>query len=543
MTARDRNDWGPYIDWASGPTRAARAAERSEVTTSTRRATTPATRAWIERGVAAGAAELAATGRGQRNDALNRFAHRWGQFPDADRQAVYVAAQVACQNNGLLADDGPRAFEATFDSGWNSGRAEPGRYPAVGDDWLGRIGQTNGAAAGSGGDPTLPSGGSNTTQADNAQLSGGQPGAPRLWRATDLKPAEQPRFLARDRIPRAAVTVLIGEEGIGKSLLWVLLVAAITTGKGLPEFSIPTRDPAEVLLIITEDDWATAVLPRLQVAGADLDRIQVVCADRDGSGSPIFPTDMGLVIAADPAPALIVVDAWLDTVGTRLLVRDPQQARAGLHPWKEAANATGAAVLLLAHTNRQDSTNIRDRYGATAALRQKARMTLFCLPGETEGGTLIVGPDKANSATTRTKASLFDVRPIEHFDPTPDHDGTVPLLRFVRESDRTIKEHLADETAAAKRRPPTEAEVWVRAFFERFGPTLKASEVYSEAETEGFSADQCKRAKKSINGSGDGFIRVYRDADASGTGPWWWEWVSTGTQQTSEDSEGGAFPS
>ena len=36
------------------------------------------------------------------------------------------------------------------------------------------------------------------------------------------KPAAQPRWLAKDRLPRAAVTLLIGDEGIGKSLLWVL---------------------------------------------------------------------------------------------------------------------------------------------------------------------------------------------------------------------------------------------------------------------------------------------------------------------------------
>jgi hypothetical protein len=69
---------------------------------------------------------------------------------------------------------------------------------------------------------------------------------PKLWRATDLKPAAQPRWLARNRIPRAAVSLIIGEEGIGKSLLWVWLVAAITTGRDEPGFGIPARDPGRV---------------------------------------------------------------------------------------------------------------------------------------------------------------------------------------------------------------------------------------------------------------------------------------------------------
>ena len=66
---------------------------------------------------------------------------------------------------------------------------------------------------------------------------------PRLWRATDLKPAAQPRHLAKGRLIRAAINLLVGDEGIGKSLLWVWIVAAITTGRALPEFGIPARRP------------------------------------------------------------------------------------------------------------------------------------------------------------------------------------------------------------------------------------------------------------------------------------------------------------
>ncbi len=73
--------------------------------------------------------------------------------------------------------------------------------------------------------------------------------------ATDLKPAAQPRWLAKDRLPRAAVTLLVGDEGIGKSLLWVWVVAAVTTGKPLPAFGIPAREPSPVIIVITEDGW------------------------------------------------------------------------------------------------------------------------------------------------------------------------------------------------------------------------------------------------------------------------------------------------
>ncbi len=284
-------------------------------------------------------------------------------------------------------------------------------------------------------------------------------GRPQLWKAQDLQPIRQSTFLAKHRIPYGAATILCGDEGIGKSLLWVLVVAAVTTGRALPAFGIPEREPADVILILTEDSWAEDVLPRLTVAKANLDRVHVICTEDDGTGSPTFPDDMHLITDAGVKPALVVVDAWLDTVPGNFVVRDSQQSRAALHPWKEAAGKTGAAVLLLTHTNRLATSNMRDKYGSTASLRQKARMTLFAL-ADPEDGTLVVGPDKANNSPGGTHASRFRILGEQYFAPTLDHDGTVPSLQFLGSTGQSIKAHLAEIAQAdrERKRPHTEAE-------------------------------------------------------------------------------------
>ena len=96
---------------------------------------------------------------------------------------------------------------------------------------------------------------------------------PKLWMATDLKPAEPTRWLLRGHLPQGAVAVLVGDEGIGKSLWWVLIVAHITTGMALPDLGLPAREPRDVLLILTEDSWTGEVRTRLEVAGADFTRL------------------------------------------------------------------------------------------------------------------------------------------------------------------------------------------------------------------------------------------------------------------------------
>ena len=266
---------------------------------------------------------------------------------------------------------------------------------------------------------------------------------PRLWPAPELEPSKPLEWLIKDFIPLAAVTLLVGDEGIGKSALWVWLIVFITTGKPCLKFGIPVRDPADVILVLTEDDWSTVVRPRLEVAEVDLNRVHVVAVERDGSGAPTFPDHMDVLTSTEITPALVVVDAWLDTVPPKLSVRDPQQARQALHPWKEYATTIGAAVLLLTHTNRVATPNARDKYGATAELRKKARMTLFAQADPEGDDCLIVGPEKSN-ITRATEASRFRITSASYTEPTEDSDGTVPLLEYVGPVGKSTRELIAE---------------------------------------------------------------------------------------------------
>jgi len=280
--------------------------------------------------------------------------------------------------------------------------------------------------------------------------------------------------------------------------VWVLVVAAVTTGKPVPEMGIPAREPASVILILTEDTWSEDVLPRLLVAGANIDNIQVICTEQDGSGAPVFPRDIFLIHEAEPAPVLVVVDCWLDTVAASLSVRDPQQARQALHPWREVATATDAAVLLLGHTNRISSGNARDKYGATAALRQKARMTLFAQ--HDEDGSLVVGPEKANG-TAPVAASRFTVTPVQYFEPSEEHDGTVPLLQYLGDSTLTAREHIADsyETEHGEdKQDRTEAVKWLEEYLAMEGPSVRSSEAKRAAKTAGIAERTLQRARKEL---------------------------------------------
>lgn len=336
---------------------------------------------------------------------------------------------------------------------------------------------------------------------------------PRVWDANELEEARRIEWLAASRLPLSAVSYMLGPEGIGKSLWTVWLVAILTTGKPFPAFGIPMRDPMNVVLVLTEDDWSTVALPRLEVAGADLDRVRVICAERDGSGAPSFPRDMDIALDACRDGGLIVVDAWADTLPGSISVKDPQHARRALHPWKDLATKTGVSVLLTGHTNREKGGNVRNAYGLSGEIRKKARMTILAQPDPEEDGVLVIGPEKTN-LSPEVPASRFRIESVRVFEASDTSDGTVPRLVWIGDAEQSARDFYADAAAAEMGDAVSdrnEIQEWLAEFLSH--GSVKATEVFQAADANGFSKDQIKRAKRAIKAIAE---------RPTNPGPWFW---------------------
>ncbi|WP_051476636.1 AAA family ATPase [Arthrobacter sp. Br18] len=347
-----------------------------------------------------------------------------------------------------------------------------------------------------------------------------------LRRTTELRLPPPTQWLGKGWLPRREITVLVGAEGIGKSLLWVLMATLVTTGRAYPMFNWAKRKPADVVVIVTEDS-AAEVEARLKTAGADVSRVHFFCAEDDGSGTPIFTGgdggDMlllhGLLDQLTDKPALLVVDAWLDTVAGNLNIRDTQQARAALHPWKTLATRHNLSVLLVTHTNRADTTNTRDLMGGTAALRQKARMVLFAArPQLTDTGAqhLWVGPDKANT-TGIVDAVKFNVTVEQVRAQTDDDPGTTALLTGPQDALMPIAQLLAEwkrDELNADRKPSKseQAEEVIREYLADQPGDVLSADVKDHLKKAGFGKTASEEAMRHIGTS----------ASREGQGKWFY---------------------
>jgi AAA domain len=316
-------------------------------------------------------------------------------------------------------------------------------------------------------------------------------------------------WLWQDRVPKGALTVLAGDPGLGKSLLSVSLAAQVSQGQ-------IGGAAADVLLLTAEDSVAHTVRPRLEAAGGDLRRIHVPAFGADGfDQGATLPADVpklqalieqhevGLVVI-DPLAAHLAgsINSWKDT-----------EVRQALAPLHKAAEATGAAVLIVAHLNKGQSDQPLQRLGGSVGLPAAARSVLLLArdPGDPDGeqGSLrVLAHVKSNLGQLAVSRSLSIVAE------RVGTNGEIATARIfeVGDSPYTGTELLS----AGGRDKGTSKLAQAVSFLETIlinGP-VPVTEVWEAAVEDGISEKTLKRAKQRLS-------VVSRKADWHEGWDWW----------------------
>ncbi len=311
---------------------------------------------------------------------------------------------------------------------------------------------------------------------------------PVLVKASEISSRRQ-RFLWDKRIPTGAVTLFAGRGGVGKSTFAIWL--AVEAQHGRLEGDL-RGEPATVLWISVEDHWETQMKPRLQAAGADMDRIYKVAirheVDREtGERVPQLPED---------APAIL--DA-IETTGAKLIVLDPitstiagddhkrDVVRRVLDPLAKIAGETDAVVLGIMHFNKGGGV-ASDKLSGSHAYRDAARAVMvFALDDET--GHVVMTQDKGNYADFGDMSIAYRLLDT----PVELDDGEVAHV---------AKVHMIGETSMSVgqiiNRVPASDEVvqWITDYMLSSGGPVPAKEAEADGREAGYSRDQLKRARK-----------------------------------------------
>ncbi len=189
-------------------------------------------------------------------------------------------------------------------------------------------------------------------------------------------------WLWKGKLACGKISLIQGDPGLGKSMLTASLAAIVTTGGLWPV----TRDKAphgNVLILSAEDDPEDTLVPRLEAAGADLERVHIMQAiktvnergeavtrgfdlSQDVSRLIIKMREIGDVRLVSLDPVLAFVGQTKDSHKT-------SDVRGILAPLNVAAYEAGAAIVLVNHLNKSTGQSAINRGQGSNAWAAAAR--------------------------------------------------------------------------------------------------------------------------------------------------------------------------
>lgn len=180
--------------------------------------------------------------------------------------------------------------------------------------------------------------------------------APLTLTAADVAPRVLP-MIWRERIPAAALSVIAGKPGLGKSTLTSTIAAELSI-RGM-----------HVLISNLEDDLGAVIRPRLDVAGADLERVHLVPPPL----APVLPHDIEKLRALIESVQASI--CFLDPFEAHFTVARRAHDRPTLRDLVQLGRDTRCAIVAVHHTVKvaTDGTALGAIGGPSGGLAGTAR--------------------------------------------------------------------------------------------------------------------------------------------------------------------------
>jgi hypothetical protein len=272
-------------------------------------------------------------------------------------------------------------------------------------------------------------------------------------------------WLADQRIPVGAITLLGGREGIGKSTIAYDYAARVTRGALAGYYQGTAR---AVGVVATEDDWQSVILPRLVAARADRSRIfRLEARTDDGRYETIsVPAHLDELakVCAERDIVLIIVDPIMSVIHGSLDTHKDREVRRALDPLNRFAGESGVSVLALIHVNKSNGTDPLNSIMASKAFTAVARSVLYCIADPEDDDQYLFGHPKSNLGP---KQPTLVYRIVEAKVEQDDQDEHVVIgtsrVRWEGQDERSIRDAMEPDRP---KRPAGEVAARILAFLQ-----------------------------------------------------------------------------
>jgi hypothetical protein len=205
-------------------------------------------------------------------------------------------------------------------------------------------------------------------------------------------------------IPRYGLTIIAGDPGRGKSMLTALLAATVTSGQAWPlSKERPTGN--KVLLLSAEDNWARVTLHRLLKAGAEIENLRQMYRFKALTNDRL---ELLAEYIESERPDLVIIDTLSAYMGGARDMHRQNEVGEFLGMLTEIAERTGAAIVGLAHLNKQSNELPMYRIVGSIGFFASIRSALFLGTDPDDRTRLALAHGKAN-ASEKGQTIIFDM--------------------------------------------------------------------------------------------------------------------------------------
>jgi len=305
-------------------------------------------------------------------------------------------------------------------------------------------------------------------------------------------------WIWRGYLPRGKIIDVYGDGDVGKTMVLLDIAARVSTGRAMPD-GTPGIEASNVLYFSAEDDLADTLRPRLEAAGADLDRIHVSCgdsADERGEYSWLsLKRDLDSIRDAFCVygPAICAFDPILAFMGQTKTGIDAD-VRGVLGPLRVLAEEHGCSIINLRHINKASGASANMRGGSSVAFRNVARAGLVFGQHPDDEDLRVLAPNKNNLSKRHPALAYRIVGDGSAYGvPRVDWQGPVDFSPDeILEPPRSIR---GSERRASEKEKCAER---IRAFLEAEGGSMRSDAAGTQLREEGFSKYAIEGGRKLV---------------------------------------------
>ena len=250
---------------------------------------------------------------------------------------------------------------------------------------------------------------------------------------------EKTEWLIPHWIPKGAITLLVGDGGVGKTSLWCYLLSRISCGMTTmlteelePEDAEPPIIPNRVCMYFSAEDSTSRRL-KGQFEKYEADQSKIITVRMEHLLGLDFASGALGRLIRENKPAICVFDPMQAFMPDDSSMTSRQQSREALTNLVRLGAECGTAFLLICHTNKRKTDDWRQRITGSADLPDIARSVIFTDYTElaAQHAVRFLSNEK-NSYHTRQETVLYEF----------DETGAITFRGLTR---KQFADYMADE--------------------------------------------------------------------------------------------------